>query len=336
MDSLTHTVLGACLGQVIAGKKIGKKALLWGALANNLPDVDVITGLWMSHADSLLAHRGFTHSFTFMILATPLLTWLFRNKFAAQGMRARDWFMIWGSGLLIHLLIDAMTAYGTAWYEPFHHHRVSFHVLFVADPFYTISLLVASIALLITGKTNRYRNHWAVYGLVISTLYVGYAAYNKAGIEKVVGENFRQQQISTVDHFSTPTPLNSFLWYIVARVDGGFMISYRSVFDESENMQFTFLPSQDSLLDAYRTEHEIKQLIRFSEGYYVIDRKNDTLQFNDLRFGQIGGWSDIKAPFVFRYALNEDQDNKMVIQQGRIEASSREGIRSLVERIKAD
>ena len=57
MDSLTHTVLGACLGQVIAGKKIGKKAMLWGAIANNIPDIDVITSAWMGQADSLLAHR---------------------------------------------------------------------------------------------------------------------------------------------------------------------------------------------------------------------------------------------------------------------------------------
>ena len=61
MDSLTHTVLGACLGQLIAGKKIGKKAMLWGAIANNIPDIDVITSAWMGQADSLLAHRGFTH-----------------------------------------------------------------------------------------------------------------------------------------------------------------------------------------------------------------------------------------------------------------------------------
>ena len=43
MDSITHTVLGACLGQVLAGKKIGKKAMLWGAVANNIPDIDIIT-----------------------------------------------------------------------------------------------------------------------------------------------------------------------------------------------------------------------------------------------------------------------------------------------------
>jgi len=54
MDSLTHTVLGACLGEVIAGKQLGKKAMLIGALANNLPDIDVLTSFWTGPAEELL------------------------------------------------------------------------------------------------------------------------------------------------------------------------------------------------------------------------------------------------------------------------------------------
>jgi len=41
MDSLTHLALGACVGEAFFDKKIGKKALLWGALANSLPDIDL-------------------------------------------------------------------------------------------------------------------------------------------------------------------------------------------------------------------------------------------------------------------------------------------------------
>ena len=41
MDSLTHLVLGASIGEVTLGKKIGNKAAIIGALANTLPDFDV-------------------------------------------------------------------------------------------------------------------------------------------------------------------------------------------------------------------------------------------------------------------------------------------------------
>ena len=42
MDSLTHIVLGAAIGEAMLGKKIGKKGILWGALAASLPDIDVL------------------------------------------------------------------------------------------------------------------------------------------------------------------------------------------------------------------------------------------------------------------------------------------------------
>ena len=31
MDSLTHLVLGAAIGELVLGKKIGNRALIWGA-----------------------------------------------------------------------------------------------------------------------------------------------------------------------------------------------------------------------------------------------------------------------------------------------------------------
>ncbi|WP_223696306.1 metal-dependent hydrolase, partial [Escherichia fergusonii] len=46
MDSITHIVTGACIGEIFAGKKLGKKAMLWGAATQTLPDIDVITSWW--------------------------------------------------------------------------------------------------------------------------------------------------------------------------------------------------------------------------------------------------------------------------------------------------
>ncbi len=334
MDSLTHTVLGACLGEVIAGRKIGKKAMLWGALASNLPDIDVITNIWMTHADSLLAHRGFTHSILFIFLASPLLAWWFRKKNISSGMNYRSWLILWGSGILIHNFIDALTAYGTGWFEPFDHYRVSFNLLFVADPFYTIALLISCLALLILRRTNPHRLKWANAALLISTLYIGYAIFNKVQVDEIARDNLKKKSIVAVDYFSTPTPLNNFLWYIVAKTDDGYMIAYHSVFDKSDEFPFTYYAKKDSLLHSFKDNEEVNQLIRFSAGYYSVEQKEDTIQFNDLRFGQIGGWTGMRAPFVFRYYLKENADNDLLIQQGRMDASSREAIRSLVERIK--
>jgi inner membrane protein len=39
--------------------------------------------------------------------------------------------------------------------------------------------------------------------------------------------------------------------------------------------------------------------------------------FNVLRFGEIQGWSNPAAPFVFHYYLADPADNRLVIQRGR-------------------
>ena len=77
MDSLTHIVLGGVIGEAVLGKKIGKKAIFWGAFANTLPDFDVILNPLFHPIDALMFHRGITHSFLFCFLAAPLLGMLF-------------------------------------------------------------------------------------------------------------------------------------------------------------------------------------------------------------------------------------------------------------------
>ncbi|SRR6266498_564135 len=48
MDTITHIAIGACVGEVFLGKKLGKRALLLGAIANSIPDIDFVASVWMS------------------------------------------------------------------------------------------------------------------------------------------------------------------------------------------------------------------------------------------------------------------------------------------------
>ncbi len=69
MDSLTQIVLGAGVGEFVAGKKLGNRAMIWGAIAGTIPDLDVLTNLFVKDDIwSLAAHRGITHSFFFTVL----------------------------------------------------------------------------------------------------------------------------------------------------------------------------------------------------------------------------------------------------------------------------
>ncbi len=73
MDSLTQIVLGAAVGEAVLGKKVGNRAMLWGAIAGTIPDLDIISNLWLSDLQGLAAHRGFSHSFLFAILGALVM-----------------------------------------------------------------------------------------------------------------------------------------------------------------------------------------------------------------------------------------------------------------------
>src|SRR4051812_44176514 len=130
MDSLTHIVLGAAIGDALLGRKIGKKAMLWGALAASLPDIDVLFLPFFHPVDALLIHRGITHSFLFVIIISPLLGWLFSRIYPLPwGERQRGvwvWIFFFFVNILSHPLLDSCTNYGTGIFEPFSNYRAQF------------------------------------------------------------------------------------------------------------------------------------------------------------------------------------------------------------------
>lgn len=87
MDSLTQIVLGAAVGEVCLGKKIGNRAMFWGGLAGTIPDLDVFALFWLSPLDSLVTHRGFSHSFVFAFLFAFLMAYLVKRYYDSGWYR---------------------------------------------------------------------------------------------------------------------------------------------------------------------------------------------------------------------------------------------------------
>jgi inner membrane protein len=91
MDSLTQIVLGAACGEVVAGKKIGNRAMLWGAIGGTIPDLDVFAGFFTDEITSISFHRGFMHSFLFAALAPWVLAWLVQWFYSEDIHRRRGY-----------------------------------------------------------------------------------------------------------------------------------------------------------------------------------------------------------------------------------------------------
>ena len=333
MDSITHIAVGACMGEAFLDRKLGKKAMLWGALAQSVPDIDFIASLWMNTSSNLLAHRGFTHSFLFVIIIAVLFSLLAERWHRPHNITLRKWFFFFGGVIFFHVFIDAFNNYGVGWFEPFTHKRISFNAIYVADPFFSIWPGIAVVMLIISKHGHSQRKKWWTMGLGISSLYLLYCIFNKTVINSDVKHILKKQNIQYSRYFTTPTALQNWLWYVVAGNDSGYHIGYRSVFDSKKQIDFEYFPRNEFLLDSVEDTEALQKLKRFSQEFYTAEKWGDTLVFNDLRFGQVMGWQNPRNNFVFHYFLRDSTDNTLVVQRGRFSGWDKNAFTSLLRRI---
>ena len=146
MDPLTHALAGAVIAYSVAGPDHPGRALLLGATAAVLPDLDVLI---RSSSDPLLAiehHRGFTHSLAVSLPAGAMIATPFaaRSEKQSRGALLLAGALAWTS----HGLLDAATTYGTQLFWPFSRVRVGLDIISILDPLFTIVLAIAVIVAL--------------------------------------------------------------------------------------------------------------------------------------------------------------------------------------------
>lgn len=110
MDSLTHIVLGATVGEVVLGKKAGNRAMLWGAIACTIPDLDVVANVVSDEISALAFHRSITHSVLFAITAPVGLGWLTHRIYMpreTQGKFHYDASKVW-LGLMAFIMLGSI------------------------------------------------------------------------------------------------------------------------------------------------------------------------------------------------------------------------------------
>ena len=101
-------------------------------------------------------------------------------------------------------------------------------------------------------------------------------------------------------------------------------------------MDFHYFPRNDSLLKSVSGNEDLQKLIRFSQQFYTVEKWNDKLVFNDLRFGQIIGWKEPREKFVFHYYLQQPEGNKLVVQRGRFAKWDMDAAMALLMRIRGN
>ncbi|MCH4822069.1 metal-dependent hydrolase [Gramella lutea] len=304
MDSLTQIVLGAAVGEAVLGKKVGNKAMLYGAIAGTIPDLDTFVGNFFDTITAIEIHRGFSHSIVFAVLFAPVFGWIISKIESNSSATWKNWSWLMFWGLFTHPLLDAHTTWGTQLFWPLDL-RLAYKNIFVIDPLYTLPFLVFLIMSMRLKRSNPKRRKYNRLGLIISSVYLLMVTPALKFYTFQKFENALENQNISYERMDTrPTPLNSILWTANIETEDAFLIGNYSIFD-SQPIEYYSVPKNYSLAKPIENDPNLERLKKISEGWYTFSENNGDLYFNDLRFGTM----DIEDPdseFIFSYKLTKE------------------------------
>ncbi|WP_432815740.1 metal-dependent hydrolase [Sphingorhabdus sp.] len=184
MDNLTHSLVGALIGQTGLKRKTGL-AMPTLIIAANIPDIDAVATL-LGGQQHLALRRGLTHG-PIAMLVLPLLLWGIMLAFdrwqTQRGKRPekrlpvhKGWLLALAYiGCLSHPLFDWFNSYGIRLLEPFSSQWFYGDTLFIID----IWLWAALIAgVWISQRRELHGKNWRMPALVSFTAICAYILAN--------------------------------------------------------------------------------------------------------------------------------------------------------------
>jgi inner membrane protein len=286
MDSISQAVLGAAIGETILGKKIGNKGALVGAIVATIPDLDVILYLFYDKLEMLSIHRGFSHSLAFSLLGAFLISFILSKTKWFQNINFK--ILLWLDWLCLstHMLLDTFTAYGTQLYLPFSNRRLGFDSINVVDPVYTIPLIIALMLSLWIYKSKPYRSKFAVYGLIISSLYLIFTLINKEAVKAKISDRLANENIEYHSLLTMPVGTANINWYGVAKGEDSIYMLKHSILSNINNPIETF-PINEEYLN--QIDKNIANKMRwFAKGFYTVEKENNIIRIFNLQVDMRG------------------------------------------------
>jgi inner membrane protein len=296
MDSLTQIVLGIAVAELCAGKELKNKTFLYGAILGTMPDLDILIGLLLDPVNAVLIHRGISHSILLFLMLSPFIGLLISKIENKRITAFKATFMAFWC-LLTHVLLDMFTSWGTQILWPLEK-RFALKTIFVIDPLYTIPLLV-TIIMTWRVSDSFLRKKYIKRGLLISSMYLALTCLVKLYVLNQFERTLKKERITYSEIIVKPTAFNIILWNANIATENAYLLGDYSLFD-SQAISFTEYSKNSNLELALKDNSDFEKLKKISEGWYIISENNNTLYFNDLRFGLLNN-SPVQPQFAFSY-----------------------------------
>ena len=301
MDTFTQIVLGATVGHVVAGRKLGARAALYGAVGGLLPDLDVFSSSTEPLAEWKY-HRGITHSLWFgPVVGTALgwISWKFSRWRNPDGVGAEDsalkyWIALWVLAIFTHPLLDTFTVYGTQLLAPFTRERFAISGVPIIDPVYTFILIIGLIFVSRLGASSKkaFVASAVALGLSTSYLFLGVLQNNRA--ETLARASLAAQGVKAENLRVYTTMFTIWQRRLVATTDDRYLVGFVSTFNP-QPINWNAIPRDPQatvLADIVLSTPDGEAYRRFAAGPIFAQLKSkdgeDTLRLYDMRYGYPG------------------------------------------------
>ncbi|MDX1678187.1 metal-dependent hydrolase [Arsukibacterium sp.] len=301
MDSLSQMCLGAGVATLVMGHKVPvKHAVLWGAVAGTLPDLDVLFDAGDA-IGNMISHRAQSHALFYLALVSPLLAWIVTAIHRQSALFLR-WWLAMGLVLITHPLLDVMTIYGTRLGLPFTDTPFGVGSIFIIDPLYTLPLLLSLIVALLKPSWSV---RAAASGLGLSTAYLLWSFSAQQWLDTRVRQALPAPDAGAV--LVTPTPFNTMLWRILIMTDNGYYEGFCNILQRRADVEYQFYPEDNRLKQQYADHPDVARIAAFSHGFYSLVAEDDKLILTDLRMG-------LRQNYAFSFRVTPDASSPATAQ----------------------
>jgi len=289
MDNLTHSLVGALIGQAGLKRKTGlaMPALIVGA---NLPDVDSVCMLLGTQA--LALRRGLTHgpiAWVLLPLALAAILWWYDRWQTQRGRRPESGapvrfgqlYLLALIACLTHPALDWLNSYGIRLLSPFSQRWFYGDALFIIDLWLWLGLGFATWRSLRLECRGRYFQGTAHVALAVALLYAGLNAA-RSELDKAM---------NTDSAVLIPNPVPLAFWErqrIAGDGDGRWWIEGREIGD---------VPlAHCDLESARRTDSDAQAFLVWSRAPYLERLPDGRWLLGDARFASRGARFSVVLP----------------------------------------
>ena len=218
MDPFSQGLLGASLSQSLSKKSELKIASLIGLLSGMAADLDVFLLLHLDRLLRLAYHRHFTHSIFFIpigaLFVSIILHLFLKNKISFKKNYFYSFF-----AYATHGLLDACTSYGTNLYWPVSNIRVSWDIISIIDPLFTIPVIFLIIFSLKRKSVllSRFAFLWCLIAL-------GFGFFQKMRSYNLIQIKLSERQHKAEKILVKPTGFNTLKWRTVYEYQGRYYV----------------------------------------------------------------------------------------------------------------